>query len=68
MLACVYIAITLIRDSIVAWNESPITTNVETLPISEVVFPKVTICPPEGSNTALNYDTMMTDDQEQVSQ
>ena len=54
-----YIAITLIRDSIIAWDESPISTNIETLPISEVMFPKVTICPPEGSNTALNYDIMM---------
>ena len=54
-----YIAITLIRDSIIAWDESPISTNIETLPISEVMFPKVTICPPEGSNTGLNYDIMM---------
>ena len=24
--------------------------------MSEVQFPQVTVCPPEGSNTALNYD------------
>ena len=54
-----YVATTLIRDSIIAWDESPISTNIETLPISEVMFPKVTICPPEGSNTLLNYDIMM---------
>ena len=47
-----YIATTLIRCSIIAWEESPISTNIETLPISEVVFPKVT-------NTLLNYDIMM---------
>ena len=56
---CFYIAITLIRDSIIAWDESPISTNIETLPISEVMFPEVTICPPEGSNTGLNYHNMM---------
>ena len=54
-----YIATALIRSSIIAWDESPISTNIETLPISEVMFPKVTICPPEGSNTLLNYDIMM---------
>ena len=54
-----YVATTLIRDSIIAWDESPISTNIETLPISEVMFPVVTICPPEGSNSLLNYDIMM---------
>ena len=48
----------LIMDSIRSWEESPISTSVETHPISEVQFPTVTICPPEGSNTALNYDIM----------
>ena len=53
-----YIATALIRSSIIAW-ESPISTNIETLPISEVMLPKVTICPPKGSNTLLNYDIIM---------
>ena len=30
----------------------------ETFPISEVPFPEVIVCPPLGSNTALNYDLM----------
>ena len=38
----------------VEWNESPIATTITTRPISELVFPSVTVCPPRGSNTALN--------------
>ena len=70
------IAAFLIMDSVKGWEESPVSTSVETLPISEVqtevekwnlrnhlrifkvAFPEVTICPPEGSNTALNYDIL----------
>ena len=48
----------LIMDSVRSWEESPVSTSVETLPISEVSFPEVTVCPPEGSNTALNHDMM----------
>ena len=46
----------LIFDSAKSWEESPISTSVETRPISEVQFPEVTVCPPIGSNTALNLD------------
>ena len=46
----------LIHDSFNDWAESPTVTSVETFPISEVPFPEVTVCPPFGSNTALNYD------------
>ena len=48
----------IIYDSFYDWAESPFVTSVETIPISEVPFPGVTICPPLGSNTALNYDLM----------
>ena len=48
----------LIYNSFHDWAESPTITSVETFPISEVPFPEVTVCPPLGSNTALNYDLM----------
>ena len=46
----------LINSSYNDWQSSPIATSISTHPISELDFPTVTICPPEGSNTALNYD------------
>ena len=38
------------------WADSPIATVVETLPISEIRFPKITVCPPRNTFTNLNYD------------
>ena len=49
-------AIYLIHLSFQSWNESPIKTTIETLPISEVTFPKITVCPPKNTYTNLNYD------------
>ena len=46
----------LINSSYADWQASPIATAISTHPISEVDFPTVTICPPDGSNTVLNYD------------
>ena len=37
-------------------------TSIHTVPIGELPFPKVTVCPPKGSNTALNPDLMMLKD------
>ena len=51
----------LIRESFASWSESPIKTTIETLPISEIKFPKVTVCPPKNTFTDLNYDLMMSD-------
>ena len=51
----------LIKESFDSWSESPIKTTVETLPISEITFPKVTVCPPKNTYTDLNYDLMMTE-------
>ena len=50
-----FVSAMLIQQSFIEWNESPIGTSVETFPIKEVVFPKITVCPPKGSHTALNY-------------
>ena len=46
----------LINSSYDDWQASPIATSITTHPISELYFPTVTVCPPVGSNTALNYD------------
>ncbi len=49
-------AMHLIHDSFVGWKTSPFITTVETIRISNAVFPVVTVCPPQDTNTALNYD------------
>ena len=46
----------LIYESFDNWSENPITTTIETLPITEITLPKVTVCPPKGTYTNLNYD------------
>ena len=51
----------LIKESFDSWSESPVKTSIETLPISEIKFPKVTVCPPKNTFTDLNYDLMMSD-------
>ena len=51
----------LIQTSFQSWAESPIKTTIETLPISEIKFPKVTVCPPKNTYTDLNYDLMLAE-------
>jgi len=51
----------LIYQSFQSWNESPVKTTIRTHPISEITFPKVTVCPPKNTYTDLNYDLMMTE-------
>ena len=46
----------LIQQSFSGWAVSPISTTIETLPISELEFPNVTVCPPRKSFTNLNPD------------
>ena len=48
-------AVYLIHSSFSSWNQSPITSTVETLSISQITFPKVTVCPPKNSFLNLNY-------------
>ena len=45
-----------INSSYEDWQATPIATSISTHLISELEFPTVTVCPPENSNTALNYD------------
>ena len=51
----------LIKESFDSWTESPVKTTIETMPISEIKFPKVTVCPPKNTLTDLNYDLIMTE-------
>ena len=51
----------MIYQSFQDWNDSPVKTTIETLPISEITFPVVTVCPPKNTYTDLNYDLMMTE-------
>ena len=46
----------LIVEMYMAWGDNPIRTDVDTLPMSEISFPKVTVCPPKDTFTDLNYD------------
>ena len=51
-------AFLLISRSYSNWQSSPISTAISTHPLEELDFPPVAVCPPEDSNTALNYDLM----------
>ena len=53
VIACFSIAISMITSSYKEWQESPVSTTI-THPIHQLQFPEVTVCPPRGSNTALN--------------
>ena len=55
VVACYSLAIYMITDSYNEWQESPVSTTITTHPITELEFPTVTVCPPRGSNTALNH-------------
>ena len=48
----------LIQQSFQSWADSPVKTTVETLPMSEITFPKISVCPPKDTFTDLNYDLM----------
>ena len=55
------IAAFLIHSSFQSWSDSPIKTTVEKMPISKIKFPKVTVCPPRGTFSDLNYDLMLAE-------
>ena len=52
---CFGTAIYMITNSYKEWQASPVSTTITTHPITELKFPAVTVCPPKGTNTALNY-------------
>ena len=49
-------AVYLIYQSFDNWHQSPISTTSVTMPISQIIFPNVTVCPPKKSFLNLNYD------------
>ena len=51
----------IIYQSFQSWADSPVKTTIETLPITEITLPKVTVCPPKNTYTDLNYDLMMAE-------
>ena len=53
--ACFCLSIYMITNSYNEWQTSPVSTTITTHPISELKFPTVTVCPPRGTNTALNF-------------
>ena len=46
----------IIYQSFSSWAVSPVSTTIETLPITELDFPSVIVCPPRNSFTSLNPD------------
>ena len=54
-------AFVLIYQSFKGWEDSPYTTTIKTLPITDITFPKVTVCPPKNTFTNLNFDLMLAD-------
>ena len=58
-------AIHLISASYVEWMETPFSSVTTTQPISKLDFPEVTLCPPLGSNTALNQVLEQVDEEKQ---
>ena len=58
---CFVGAMVLIHESFKNWEKSPISTTIETLPISQITFPNVTICPPKDLFLNLNYDIMQAE-------
>ena len=45
----------MINQSFQSWADSPVKTTIETLPITNIMFPKITVCPPKNTYTDLNY-------------
>ena len=52
----------LIQSSYSSWQDSPVAASITTHPIADLDFPTVTVCPPKGSHTTLNYDLMKAND------
>ena len=48
-------------ESFQSWADNPVRTTTRTVPMSEIKFPKVTVCPPRNTFTDLNYDLMVTE-------
>ena len=53
-------SIVLIARNLTAWQQSPISTTIDTAPIKDVKFPSVIVCPPPATFTGLHLDLEMT--------
>ena len=56
VVASFLVAASLIQASFMSWKESPIISTSTTLPISSARFPIITVCPPDQTNTVINYE------------
>ena len=63
----------MIHLSFQEWSDNPVKTTIETLPISKVKLPKISVCPPRDKYTNLNFDLVklgntheLQDDKENV--
>ena len=56
VVACFSYDVHMIESAFRSWAANPVVTSVDTKPIGEVILPEITICPPPGTNTALNLD------------
>ena len=52
----------LILESFLNWNQSPISTTIETLSMSQITFPNVTVCSPRNLFLNLNFDILQSND------
>ena len=52
----------IIYQSFQNWSESPIKTTIETVPLENLTWPLITVCPPNDTGANLNYDLMVTKD------
>ena len=50
------LAAILINNSFRDWSDHPFSSVISTYSIKSLKFPNVTVCPPKGTNTALNHD------------
>ena len=51
----------LIQQSFSSWEESPVSTTIESSSISHLAFPGVVVCPARNSFTSLNPDLAQAD-------
>ena len=57
------LAVSLIYASFQSWTHNPVTTTMETLHLSQMLLPKVTVCPPKNTFTDLNPELMLIENE-----
>ena len=62
VIACFSYDIYMIENAFQSWADTPVVTSVDTKPINEVTMPEITVCPPPGTNTALNLDLVAAEE------